>query len=753
MKLSLFFLLLFYSATATYVSAQENVVTGRIAGTVIDAETKQPLPGVKIFVSKTKFGAYADAEGKYAIDNVPVGRYTLHASLLSYSPQTIEDIVVVPKRTARANFELLIKHYEVDEVVVKAGSFDNISAVSVNSSTSIDNQEIRRTPGIPDVFRRLQSVSGIARSSESSAALIVRGGDPEENLTLIENVEVFSPFHFSSLSGETGGGMSIIEPRLVENVTMSTGGFGALYGDRLSAVTRITLQEPEKNRLNGDVSFDMGGLSAFFSGPVTSNSSFLVAGRRGILDLLLEMTGGEFDFKPSTWDLHTKFLYEPSIDHKISLYGMYAQDEITGSAKEEDNFDETSFSTLKKEQVAVGINWRWLFSEKGYVLLTPYYNTNDWSLRFGDEEEKKGNNGKNNIEDHIGAKAEVFYRLSAAHRLSVGGEFKRISAEYKEWAEVDTLPTGVVVPAYNIFFKPDDTYKASSFVEYYYDPLAGVTLTAGLRQDYFDYTGETTVSPRASAAVQLNETMGVSASWGVFHQFPQFYKIFLAEENKNLQSAKSVHYIAGMTYLLAPDMQLKAEGFYKNLYDIPVTSSDTGKVFKNTGSGYATGVELTLTQKMSANLYMLLNYTYSISKRQDDAQSKEYFFKFDRTHSANLMATYKLGEWWEFGLTCSYATGMPHTPFDIATRRQEDGKWFADKGPKNSARFSDYFRVDFRVDRRFIFDSWNIRTYIEVWNLTNHDNVFEYQYSNDFTTIKKEVLFPLTPMIGVAVEF
>lgn len=752
MKLPLFFFLLFCFATATVCFADESV-TGRIAGTVIDAETKQPLPGVRIFVSKTKLGAYADAEGKYAIDNVPVGRYTLHASLLSYSPQTIEDVLVVPKRTASANFELMIKHYEVEEVVVKAGSFDNISSVSVNSSTSIDNQEIRRTPGIPDVFRRLQSVSGIARSSESSAALIVRGGDPEENLTLIENVEVFSPFHFSSLSGETGGGMSIIEPRLVQNVNMSTGGFGAPYGDRLSAVTRIMLQEPEKNRLNGDLSFDMGGLSAFFSGPVTSNSSFLVAGRRGILDLLLDMVGGEFDFKPSTWDLHTKFLYEPATDHKISLYGMYAQDKISGSAKQEDNFDETSFSTIEKQQGAVGINWRWLFSEKGYVLFTPYYNTNDWSLRFGSDKDKQENNGKNNKEEHMGAKAEMFYRLSGAHRLSVGGEFKRISAEYKEWAEVDTLPTGVVVPMYSISFQPDDTYKASSFVEYYYDPLAGVTLTAGLRQDYFDYTGETTISPRASAAVQLSDAMGVSASWGIFHQFPQFYKIFLANENKSLQSAKSVHYIAGVTYLLAPDMQLKAEGFYKNLYDIPVTSSDTGKVFTNTGSGYATGVELTLTQKMSADLYMLLNYTYSISKRQDDALSKEYLFKFDRTHSANVMTTYRLGEWWEFSLTGSYATGMPHTPFDLATRRQENGKWYADKGAKNSTRFPDYFRVDFRVDRRFIFDSWNIRTYIEVWNITNHDNVFEYQYSNDFTTVKKEVLFPLTPMIGVAVEF
>jgi len=116
------------------------------------------------------------------------------------------------------------------------------------------------------------------------------------------------------------------------------------------------------------------------------------------------------------------------------------------------------------------------------------------------------------------------------------------------------------------------------------------------------------------------------------------------------------------------------------------------------------------------------------------------------------MLSYWLGNWWEFGLTAAYSVGMPYTPYDLATRGQLDGVWYCDEGTKNSVRYPDYFRIDLRIELRFVFQSWNIRAFIDFWNVTNHRNIFEYSYKNGYETQTVEVLFPLMPIIGVAAE-
>jgi hypothetical protein len=156
---------------------------------------------------------------------------------------------------------------------------------------------------------------------------------------------------------------------------------------------------------------------------------------------------------------------------------------------------------------------------------------------------------------------------------------------------------------------------------------------------------------------------------------------------------------------------------------------------------------------MSKNLYILLNYTYSKSIRKDGNYSDKYDFDFDSPHIFNMMYTYKLGKWWDFSLSCRYSTGLPYTPYDLTTRYQINGKWYCEKGEKNSERLPDYFRIDLRIDRRFIARNFNISTFIELWNLTNHENVMNYEYSEDFLTKEPIILFSMMPMIGLSFEF
>ena len=162
--------------------------------------------------------------------------------------------------------------------------------------------------------------------------------------------------------------------------------------------------------------------------------------------------------------------------------------------------------------------------------------------------------------------------------------------------------------------------------------------------------------------------------------------------------------------------QLKIEGFYKDLEDLPVAETDTSKIYDSTGHGFAKGIELTLTNKMSSDLYLLLNYTYSQSRRKDSEISGEYNFDYDSPHMFNVMATYKFGDWWEFGLIYRFASGLPYTPYDLSALKQVNGIWYCEEGSKNSERLPNYQRLDVRIDRRFVFRTWNFSLYLEIWN-------------------------------------
>lgn len=731
--------------------ARENAVRSRISGRVIDITTKQPLPGANVWLLNTKYGAATDNEGNYTIKNIPVGRYSIVTSMMGYKQVAKTDIVVVPKRTTIVNFELKLSPIEMSELVVKSDYFENELDEGVTSILSINHREVSKTPGVPDIFRRLQSVAGIVRASDQSPALIVRGGSPDENLTLLENIEIYSPFHFASLGGGMENGLSVIEPKLIENIKLSTGGFSAKYGDRLSSVTQISLREPEKNRITGDAYFNMGGAGAFFTGPLTSKASWMLSGRRGIWDLMTKMRGE--DYSPRTIDLHSKVIYEPTMNHKFTFSGIFVQDEVTGIKEEEQEyFGIEKNLRIVKNVTAIGINWRWLYSKHGFLLVTPYFNLNDWGQKTGPDEDKD-KFGHETRENYYGTKAELTYQLSKKHELVIGGDFKRIEADYTKWNGLDTLRTGIITPPYKVEFGPQNTFKASSFIQYSLTPYSWTQLNLGLRHDYFDFTKENIISPRLGASFDISHKAKINMAYGLFGQFPQFYKIFLSPVNFNLETSKSTHNILGIEYNLKADLQLKIEGFYKDLKDLPVAKTDTSKIYESTGQGFAKGIEFTLTKKMSSDLYLLMNYTYSNSRRQDRIILKEYDFDYDSPHILNVMATYKLGDWWEFGLIYRYASGLPYTPYDLSTVRQVNGTWYCDEGTKNSERLPNYQRLDLRVDHRFIFNTWNLSLYLEIWNLTNHDNITRYEYSADFGKKSPVTLFAVMPMIGLAVEF
>jgi outer membrane receptor protein involved in Fe transport len=754
MRPIIFFFLIYMIGFSANTIAQENIIKSKICGNVIDKDTKQPLPYVNIWLEGTTTGTLSDTLGNFMFENIAVGSYNISASFAGYKQGTMSDIPVISKKITWISFELPINITQLKEVVVKPEVFSQNQNIGINSINSISNQEISKTPGVPDLFRRLQSVAGISKASDFSPALVVRGSDPEENITQIEGIQIYSPFHFSRLgAAASSDGMSILEPKLAQKVDISTGGFSAKYGDALSSVTEITLSEPEKRNLGGNVSFDMGGISSSVSGSVNNKLSWLWAGRLGLWEMFMKMQGK--DSHPQTKDSHLKIVFEPSARHKFTVYFLYVNDIYWRVRNDNDlsEINEGKYRKVNKDMSSIGLTWRWLYNKKGYIQVTPYLNNNNWKMTEGPLSDKT-KLGNENLENYYGIKTEFSYRLNPKHRFLIGTEYKAVATAYNKWSGLDTTRNGIIIAPYSINSGKENSFKYSSFAEYVYSPFDWLYFRGGLRQDYFEYINKSTLNPRFGAFCKINDKLRLDASYGVFSQFPQYNKIFLSPKNKALIPGKAEHYILGLEYLITKDLQVKIEVYYKGLKNLPVQLNDTSDNYISTGTGISKGIELTITKKMTENFYLLANYTLSKSTRKDSLAGKIYPFLYDARHTFNVIITYKHSKWWEFSIISRFASGFPYTPYDLSTRTEIGNKWTCRLGEKNSERLPDYLRIDIRIDRKFIFRNWNLCPYLEIWNVTNNANLMAYEYNYDFTR-KEEVqtMFKFMPMVGISVVF
>ena len=87
--------------------------TGKITGLVVDAKTKEPIPGAVVVLLGTTIGANTDMDGRYTISNVPVGTYTVQARMMGYEPKKIEKVKISAKRTTNLNTKLKISSVEI----------------------------------------------------------------------------------------------------------------------------------------------------------------------------------------------------------------------------------------------------------------------------------------------------------------------------------------------------------------------------------------------------------------------------------------------------------------------------------------------------------------------------------------------------------------------------------------------------------------------------------------------------------------
>ena len=423
--------------------------TGSIHGLVIDGGTRQPLPGANVALVDSRLGTIAGGDGHFAIEDVPVGTHRLRVSLVGYVERIRPDVVVRSNRISTVEVGLEEGVVGMAETVIEAGYFSEETSSRV-SAVNFNYEEIRRSPGsAQDISRLLQALPSVNMNNDQRNDLIVRGGSPSEILTLVDNVRIGNINHFPT-QGASGGPIGLLNAELIEDVTFNAGGFGAEYGDRMSAVMSIQLREGNREEFDGEYNMSMAGAGFILEGPLSNGrGSWIASARRSYLDLIVGAIGT--GVVPVYSDMQGKLSFDISDKHQLALLGISGFDNIElGPDDADDAADGEDFFSQDVTQFVVGANWRWLWSTRGYSETSLAISASDFSLTSDDNPTEVRQFSNESQELDLALRSRTFTRLRPGTSLEWGVDVKRISSEFEIFVTRDTNRVNVEIPEQQI---------------------------------------------------------------------------------------------------------------------------------------------------------------------------------------------------------------------------------------------------------------------------------------------------------------
>ena len=274
----------------------------RATGLVLDGVNDQPLADA--VVEGGGASTTTGPEGRFTLE-LPPGTAQIRVSAVGYLDS------VVPVGNAAIEVRLFPSNFAETVEVVS----DTSREEQRPSSTPVAPEEVFRAPGsIDNVFRTLQTLPGVVATDDFGSRLAVRGGTPDQNLTMMDGIEVHNPFRLFGIA-------SAFNPDTVENFQLAAGGFGAAYGDRLSSLLIVDNRRGRPD-FQGTTAASVTDANVVVEGaaPIGANGTWLLSARRTYYDLVAGPLADQ-DF-PSFADVQLQTSWEMGPGHRLTITGL-----------------------------------------------------------------------------------------------------------------------------------------------------------------------------------------------------------------------------------------------------------------------------------------------------------------------------------------------------------------------------------------------------------------------------------------------
>jgi len=631
---------------------------------VITNQDKEVLAGVRVKIQDQKNATITNNDGYYSI-NLKPGNYILNFSYLGFKSINVE--VKVIDKDIDLSLTLQKDLQQLKQVVVEDQQARNTGMISVNSKLASTN------PNVSQSFESiLKQLPGVSTNNELSSQYSVRGGNFDENLIYINDIEIYKPYLVRNGQQE---GLSLINPDLVGNVKFSAGGFGAKYGDKLSSVLDVTYKTFDTTQVIVGLATNGVSATTFFN---YKKVNLALAYRNKKNTSVLNSQPVIGNYNPQFNDFQGLLNWKISDKTSLNFLGIYNSSKfglvpesretefgtfnqllrlsVNYEGQEQDEFTNIVSSATLNSQIGKNSNLKWINSlfliteKENFDILGSYiFNEidNDFgSSNFGQVKANRGigayqNYGRNELRADVFSSDLKFNFTRKKNYWETGLRFQydKIADVLKEFELIDSAGFSIPNTFSNFQLSQSvdaqnslNTTRISAYAQNTGDINDKISYTGGIRINFNNFTNEILVSPRLVMAYRPNTEKDLIYRFAAgFYAQPPFYRElrdFSGVINQNAKSQKSLHFVLSSDYNfkgLGTNMRFSAEAYYKNLYNLTPYNLENLRLryyADQTAKGYATGLDFSLSGEFVKDLES--SFRLSLMKTAEDINGDSY---------------------------------------------------------------------------------------------------------------------------------
>lgn len=777
------------------VSAQQAVLWGTVTGT-----GDLPLQFVNIAVSGTSQGVTTGKDGRYEL-SVPAGRdIVILYSFIGYETDSLR-LKLNPDERHRTDRRLQPVSTELESIEVKD------QQLRTSTFSRIDPKTLLFLPTInASVEDLIKTLPGVSSRNELSSQYSVRGGNFDENLVFVNDIEIYRPFLVRSGQQE---GQSFLNPDLVAGISFSSGGFDAKYGDKMSSVLDIRYKKPSEFSASGNISL-LGG-TAHAEGTLGDRISFLIGSRYKTNSYLLKGLDTRGNYKPRFFDLQGMLYFDLGKDWEVSVLGTFTNNlyrlipetretsfgtldeayriKIYFDGREEDRYQNWLTGGTLTWKPSPGLRLRLIAS----AFQTAESETYDISGEYwlGKLEVFQGA-GQGQVTEVMGVGAYLQHArnylegtvYNAEHRgsydqgksnMTWGVKYQHDRFHYRvnEWELQDSAgyslprppdslgaadpPNGdLVLSKVMVSDNLVTTNRVSAFFQNtwtFRTDRSDISVTAGLRGIWYDFSGQWLANPRVNVSFKprwKNETV-FRLSAGYYSQPPTFREMTGPDGSilRGLKAQTSIHAVFGSDYYFRAwgrPFKFVTEAYYKHIRNLIPYEIDNMKIRyygTNDAYGYAAGIDFRVHGEFVKGAESWASLSFL--KTEEHFQGSWIPRPADQRMNLAIYFQDYIPNFptWKMNLTVVYGTGLPFGPPDSPRSKQ-------------TLRIPPYRRVDIGLSKQLvgqralpegnIFRSFeSLWISLEIFNLLQISNTVSYLWITDINGTEYAVPNYLTP--------
>ncbi len=780
MKTCLLFFLLFPAIICWAGNPETSERLPVVSGYVRDAQSGELLIGATVYNYEKKDGTISNFYGFYSL-SMEQGEHTLVFAFLGY--KTMEMKVKVTADLA-LNVELESASTNLKEVKIVANQSHTKIDDPLMGVQRIQASAVKDVPvlmGEVDAIKVIQLMPGVQAASEGSSGFSVRGGNPDQNLVLLDEATVYN-------SGHLLGFFSVFNNDVIKDVSLYKGDIPARSGGRLSSLLDIRMKDGNNKNLSAT-----GGIGSISSrlaleGPLFSDkTTFVVAGRRTYADLFLKLSSDEAvrDNILYFYDFNAKVNHTFSDRDRIYLSGYFGRDVF-----------KNNYAGIDFGNQTLTFRWNHVFSPRLFSNVTLINSNYDYGMKHS-EDNSQGFVWTSNMKDYS-MKIDFNYYPNTNNSISFGAQTivhnimpgwvkgkgdntlyndikmdRNYSLEHAIYAE----NTQKISPSFNVRYG----MRVSAFqnigkgVLHEYDENYKVVNTNHFKKGevYHTYWG---FEPRAGVTYLINDVSSIKGGYSRTYQYLHLASNsaattpldvwFASSPNVKPQVSDQVS-LGVFRQFRGNAFDVGVEAFYKNM-DNAIDFRDYAELILNEyldgelrfGKAYAYGVEF-LNRFNYGRWSGWVGYTWSRSKRKINGinNNEWYLSPYDHTHDCSLVVTHKTSNRVTLSGNWVYSTGAPVT-FPVG--RYESGNDIIPiYSKRNAERMPSYHRLDLSCTLRnkekpgrkwqseWVFSAYNAYGRKNAWSI-----YFEQDEKDAYRTkAMKTYLFSVVPSITYNFKF